>query len=92
VNRETRRRELLRGKLASQIPNDGWAELYLHLGIVYMRLNDPRKALVAFQYGLSLKPENPENYRNVAAAYSAIGDNRQAAIALIALRRRESGR
>jgi len=84
VNQETRRRELLRGKLASQIPNDGWAELYQHLGIVYMRLNDPRNALVAFQYALSLRPENPENYRNVAAAYSAIGDNRQAAIALIA--------
>jgi tetratricopeptide (TPR) repeat protein len=74
----------LRGKLASQIPSDGWAELYQHLGIVYMRLYDPRKAPVAFQYALSLRPENPEHYRNVAAAYSGIGDNRQAAIALIA--------
>jgi hypothetical protein len=47
-------------------------------------LNDPRKALVAFQYALSLRPEDPENFRNVASAYVAIGDNRQAAIALIA--------
>jgi tetratricopeptide (TPR) repeat protein len=83
-NRENRRKELRRGKMASQIPNDGWSELYVHLGLVYMRLNDPRKALVAFQYGLSLRPDNPEQYQNIAAAYVSLGDNRQAAVALVA--------
>lgn len=49
-----------------------------------MRLNDPRKALVAFQYALSLRPQNPEHYRNIAAAYLLLDDKRQAAVALIA--------
>jgi hypothetical protein len=49
-----------------------------------MRLSDPRKALVAFQYALSLRPQNPEYYQNVSAAYLSLGDKRQAAIALIA--------
>jgi tetratricopeptide (TPR) repeat protein len=84
VNQDNRRKELQRGRLASEIPNDGWSELYLNLGVVYMRLNDPHKALVAFQYALSLKPQNPEYYQNVAAAYLSLGDKRQAAIALIA--------
>ena len=84
VNQETRRKEMLRGKPASQIPNDGWAELYSHLGIVYLRLNDPHKALTAFQYGLSLRPRDPQNYKNVGSAYLALGDKRQAAVALIA--------
>jgi protein O-mannosyl-transferase len=84
VNQDNRRKELQRGRPASKIANDGWSELYMHLGIVYMRLNDPRKALVAFQYALSLRPQTPEGYKNVAAAYLSLGDNRQAAIALIA--------
>ena len=84
VNQDNRRKELERGKLASEIPNDGWSELYLHLGIVYLRLNDPREALVAFRYALSLRPQDPRHYENIAAAYSLLGDNRQAAIALIA--------
>jgi len=83
-NQENRRKELLRGRLASEIPNDGWPELYMHLGVVYMRVNDPRKALAAFQYGLSLNPQNPTYYQNIAAAYSSLGDIRQAAVALIA--------
>jgi tetratricopeptide (TPR) repeat protein len=83
-NQESRRKELLRGKLASQIPNDGWSELYMHLGVVYMRVNDPRQALVAFKYGLSLSPQNPTYYQNIAAAYSSLGDNRQAAVVLSA--------
>jgi tetratricopeptide (TPR) repeat protein len=83
-NQENRRKELLRGRLASQIPNDGWSELYMNLGIVYMRLNDPRKALVAFTYGRSLSPQDPKYYQNIAAAYSSLGDNQQAAVALTA--------
>jgi len=84
-NRENRRMEMLRGnRTSSQIPNDGWAELYLQLGIVYRRLNDPGKALVALKYGLSLTPRDPKFYQNIAAAYLSLGDNRQAAVALIA--------
>jgi hypothetical protein len=44
-NQESRRKELLRGRLASQIPNDGWSELYMHLGVIYIRVNDPSQAL-----------------------------------------------
>lgn len=84
-NQENRRAEVLRGKLtSSQIPNDGWYDLYMQLGIVYQRLNDPRKALAAFQYGLSLNPQNPKFYTSIAAVYLSLGDNRQAAVALIA--------
>jgi hypothetical protein len=84
-NQENRRAELLRGKLtSSQIPNDGWPDLYMQLGIVYQRLNDLRNALAAFQYGLSLNPQNPKFYKNIAAVYLSLGDNRQAAVALTA--------
>lgn len=84
LNEDHRRRELLRAKMASQIANYGWYELYMHLGIVYTRLNELRQALAAFQYGLSLRPESPILYKDIAATYSSLGDNRQAAIALIA--------
>ena len=84
-NQENRRMEMLRGsRTSSQIPNDGWPDLYMQLGIVYQRLNDPRKALVAFQYGLGLNPLNPKFYKNIAAVYLSLGDARQAAVALIA--------
>jgi len=83
-NQEHRRNEILRGKRASDIPNDGWADLYENLGIVYMRLLDPRQALVALKYGLTLRSADPHLYQDIAAAYSLLGDNRQAAITLIA--------
>lgn len=83
-NQENRRKELLRGRLTSQIPNDGWPDLYMNLGVVYVRMNDPRHALVAFRYGLSLSPQNPAYYQNIATVYASLGDNRQAAVALVA--------
>jgi tetratricopeptide (TPR) repeat protein len=83
-NEEYHRKEVLRGKNASQIPNSGWAELYVGLGVVYMRLGQPSKALTSFQYALTLQPASPILYVDIAAAYSSLEDNRQAAIALVA--------
>src|SRR5262249_8270228 len=83
-NEGVRHKELARGKAASEIPNQGWADLYEQMGVVYSRLRDFRQGLQAFLYALSLRPSSPSLYQEVAVTYSSLGDDRQAAIALIA--------
>jgi hypothetical protein len=56
--------------------------LYLALGDAYLRLSDPHPAMEAFEYGRTLRPA-PEFFEDMSAAWRAMGDPRQAAIALI---------
>jgi tetratricopeptide (TPR) repeat protein len=60
----------------------GWEPLYLELGRVYLRLNQPDKAVEALRYGCSIKPHG-EFYDELSRAYRLKGDNRQAEIALL---------
>lgn len=45
------------------------AEVYLHLGEIHLKLNEPRKAKGMFQRGLELEPQNPQ----LLAALEAMG-------------------
>ena len=76
---ELRRDNQLRGVATSP---SGWYPLYLALGDAYLRLSDPRKAMEAFEYGRVIRPA-PEFFEDMSAAWRAMGDPRQAAIALI---------
>ena len=76
---ELRRQNQLRGIATSP---SGWYPLYLALGDAYLRLSDPHKAMEAFEYGRTLRPA-PEFFEDMSAAWRALGDPRQAAIALI---------
>jgi tetratricopeptide (TPR) repeat protein len=64
------------------IAGSGWIPLYLELGRTYLRLSEPRPALEALAFGRTLRPD-PEFSEEMAAAWRALGDPRQAAIALI---------
>ena len=76
---ELRRENQLRGIATSP---SGWYPLYLALGDAYLRLSDPRQAMEAFEYGRTLRPA-PEFFEDMSAAWRAMGDPQQAAIALI---------
>jgi tetratricopeptide (TPR) repeat protein len=76
---QLRRENQLRGITTSA---SGWYPLYLALGDAYLRLSDPRQAIEAFEYGRVLRPV-PEFFEDTSAAWRAIGDPQQAAIALI---------
>jgi tetratricopeptide (TPR) repeat protein len=76
---ELRRENQLRGIATSP---SGWYPLYLALGDAYLRLSDPHQAMEAFEYGRTLRPA-PEFFEDMSAAWRAMGDPRQAAIALI---------
>jgi tetratricopeptide (TPR) repeat protein len=56
--------------------------VYLHLGRAYMRLSDLPNALAAYERGRSLAAD-PELLEDLAAAYHAAGQPRQAALALV---------
>ena len=79
VAQELRRQNQLRGIATSA---SGWYPLYLALGDAYLRLSDPRQAMEAFEYGRTLRPA-PEFFEDMSAAWRAMGDPQQAAIALI---------
>ncbi|HEY1184279.1 MAG TPA: hypothetical protein VGE89_08840 [Bryobacteraceae bacterium] len=79
LNAELRRRNRLRDKfLPYDSPSPG---LYLDLGRVYLRLSQPRQAVEALEYGRLASPQ-PVFSEELANAYRAAGDDRQAAIAL----------
>jgi len=79
IAQELRRQNQLRGIATSP---SGWYPLYLALGDAYLRLSDPRKAMEAFEYGRVIRPA-PEFFEDMSAAWRAMGDPRQASIALI---------
>jgi tetratricopeptide (TPR) repeat protein len=56
--------------------------LYLQMGLTYTRLADPQRALEAFERGRMLDA-NPDLLEQLAEAYRAAGDRRQAAAALV---------
>jgi len=58
------------------------SKLYLDLGRTYMRLSDLPRALAAFERGRMLESA-PELLEELASAYRAAGDPRQAAMALV---------
>ncbi|MGA2268808.1 MAG: DUF1736 domain-containing protein [Bryobacteraceae bacterium] len=64
------------------LANSDSSELYLALGSTYLRVSQPREALEAFQRGRMLRPD-PEFFEGMSAAYRAMGDPQQAAIALM---------
>jgi tetratricopeptide (TPR) repeat protein len=78
-NQEIRRENAARGK---RISRSGWVPLYLELGRTYLRVSEPRRALEALAFGRALRPD-PEFFEEMSAAWRALGDPQQAAIALI---------
>jgi len=76
---ELRRVNAAHGKT---IARSGWIPLYLELGRTYLRLSEPGKALETLRFGRSLRPD-PEFSEEMSAAWRALGDPQQAAIALI---------
>jgi hypothetical protein len=56
--------------------------VYLELGRTYMRISDPHRAIEAFDYGRGLRPDI-EFFEEMAAAYHAMHDPRQAEITLL---------
>jgi tetratricopeptide (TPR) repeat protein len=78
-NQVARRANLAHGM---RIPNSGSSPLYVELGRAYMRVSDFRKAIEAFEYGRTLRPD-AEFFEEMPAAYRALGDPQQAAIALM---------
>ena len=65
--------------------------LYLQMGLTYTRLADPRHAMAAFERGRMLDA-NPDLLEQLAEAYRAAGDRRQAAAALVEAIAEDPGR
>ena len=78
-DRDLRRENAAHGK---RIARSGWIPLYLELGRTYLRVSQPRKALEALEFGRALRPD-PEFFDEMSAAWLALGDPQQAAIALM---------
>jgi tetratricopeptide (TPR) repeat protein len=78
-NRAMKQRNLRDGK---PIADFGWPPLYLGLGRLYERLQEPQQALEAFQYGLAIRVQ-PEFFEEIYATWRALGDPEQAVKALM---------
>jgi hypothetical protein len=83
VAAEMRKQELAKGKQPDRIAPFGLSRLYASLGQTYLRLDQPRKALDSFLFEKRLDAANPAVYRRIAAAQTASGNLKGAAIALI---------
>jgi len=79
LSEEVRRRNRLRGKTLTYYSPA--PDLYLDLGRVYLRLSQPGPAVEYFEYGRLLSPR-PAFSEELANAYSAMGDDQQAVMAL----------
>jgi tetratricopeptide (TPR) repeat protein len=77
-DRVNQQENLRRGKGKTSF---GWWALYLELGRTYLRLSQPRDALEAFEQG-RLRALRPELFEEIANAYRAMGDYRQATVVL----------
>jgi tetratricopeptide (TPR) repeat protein len=78
-DRRNQQENLRRGRGKSTF---AWNSVYLELGRTYLRLSQPRDALEAFQQGRARRLR-PEFFDEISNAYQAMGDSRQAAIALM---------
>lgn len=74
-----RQRESLR--LGKPPASAAWDEVNLELGRTYLRRSQPRQALEALERG-RLRALRPELFEEMANAYQAMGDFRQAAVVL----------
>jgi hypothetical protein len=60
----------------------GWPPLYLGLGRLYQRLQEPHQALEALQYGLTIRVQ-PEFFEEIYTTWRALGDPEKAVKALM---------
>jgi tetratricopeptide (TPR) repeat protein len=51
-----------------------WAEDLRLLGTCYLALDQPRRALAAFQQALAIRPTRPDVHDGLAQAYQRLGD------------------
>jgi protein O-mannosyl-transferase len=63
-------------------PTFGLAQLYVDLGVVYVRMNRPDDAISAFLYARKISPADPSIYRSLAGAYLKKRDSTSAAVSL----------
>jgi tetratricopeptide (TPR) repeat protein len=82
-NKMQREKDLRRGRRLEEIRDTGNQEIYLHLGLTYMRLSQYDNALQALFYMRHLVPNNPEAYLNIGRLYLAMQQKENAAIALL---------
>jgi protein O-mannosyl-transferase len=82
-NDDNRRKELVRGRAPDKIADVGNDQIYMNLGLVYMRLGQYDKALDAYTYMRHLAPTNPDAYLNIASTYLTMGRVIEAAVALM---------
>jgi hypothetical protein len=78
-NRAMKQRNLADGK---PIADFGWPQLYLGLGRLYQRMQEPQQALEALQYGLTIRVQ-PEFFEEIYATWRALGDPEKAVKALM---------
>ena len=79
LNQVMKQRSLRDGK---PTPDFGWPPLYLGLGRLYQRLQQPQQAMEAFQYGRMLRAQ-PEFFEEIYATWRTLGEPRKAVMALM---------
>jgi hypothetical protein len=83
-NMQMRAHEIRSGTKPSRIPPFGMTGIYNQLGITYMRLQEPRRALEIAQYGRKLGPAKLDFYLLMEDAYAAVHDYEGQVITLLA--------
>ena len=81
-NVEARRTMSMREHHPEPLPTFGFAPLYAHLGLAYLRLDAPQDSILAYLHQRSITPGDPVVYRSLAGAYLKAGNKRAAAISL----------
>lgn len=82
-NADNRRKELARGRKPEAIVDIGNHEIYLNLGLAYVRLGQYQKALDTYAYLRHLVPTNPDGYLSLALVLMNVGQVEDAAVCLV---------
>ncbi len=63
-------------------PTFGLTQLHTDLGLVYLRMDQPKDAIAEYLYARKIAPSNPAAYRSLAGAYLQEGNSASAAVSL----------
>jgi protein O-mannosyl-transferase len=82
-NQRMREHLMQNGVPIARIPQYGVPELYRQIGLVYLRMGEPQRALETLKYGRKLGIRDPEFYGLMANVYGQLHDYDWQAIMLI---------